>query len=49
MSKTYKEVLFDEMSDDLYELLKENHAMIAGGAITSVYTGNEINNYKVKK
>lgn len=47
MSKTYKEVLFDEMSDDLYELLKENHAMIAGGAITSVYTGNEINDYDV--
>jgi hypothetical protein len=47
MSKDKKEVLFDEMSDDLYDLLKLNHAMIAGGAITSVYTGNEINDYDV--
>lgn len=36
-----------QMSDDLWEVLAENGCMIAGGAVTSVFTNKEINDIDV--
>jgi len=42
-----KFLLLRDLDDKLVEVLKENGAMIVGGAIRSVFTGDKINDYDI--
>lgn len=49
-ASTYKfehKKLFAMLKPDIIELLRENRAIIAGGAITSLFTNNEINDFDI--
>lgn len=47
MKKTKQELLMDGIDVDLQLVLKQHNAIIAGGAITSVFKGVDINDYDV--
>lgn len=47
MKQNKKEILLGSISDKLVETLKLYNAVIAGGAITSVFTEKEINDYDI--
>lgn len=47
MKKDKKSLLLSDLSEDLICCLKEYNAVIAGGAITSVFKGVDINDYDV--
>lgn len=47
MKKDKKSLLLSDLSEDLICCLKECNAVIAGGAITSVFKGVDINDYDV--
>lgn len=47
MYKREKQVLIDGLNNQIQKCLKESSAIIAGGAITSVFTSSRINDYDI--
>ncbi|EBS4516674.1 hypothetical protein DQT32_04600 [Salmonella enterica subsp. enterica serovar Braenderup] len=42
-----KNTIYRNLGEDLVNLLKTTNAILAGGAITSIFSGNEINDYDI--
>lgn len=43
----YKNIIYRGLGEDLVQLMKTTNAILAGGALTSIFSGKEINDYDI--